>query len=188
MKKIETFAEYQQLASRTCPDLGNPQDNTVHMQLGIITEVGETLDIFKKKHAYNKEIDFVNLGEELADQLWYVANDALQRKNNAFQTITIEVLDGIVKDNFVLPSSEQVKIINSVGILAGLNASALNMEKFDYISYIASISAICKIWDLDLFQILTNNIEKLKVRYPEKFNEDKALNRDLDKEREVLEK
>ena len=32
------------------------------------------------------------------------------------------------------------------------------------------------------------NIEKLKARYPEKFDEDKAINRDLDKERKILEK
>lgn len=32
------------------------------------------------------------------------------------------------------------------------------------------------------------NTNKLKARYPEKFTEDKAINRNLDKEREVLEK
>jgi NTP pyrophosphatase (non-canonical NTP hydrolase) len=32
------------------------------------------------------------------------------------------------------------------------------------------------------------NIDKLKARYPEKFTEDKANNRDLDTEREILEK
>jgi hypothetical protein len=34
---------------------------------------------------------------------------------------------------------------------------------------------------------LYNNIEKLKVRYPEKFTEEAALNRNLDKERKTLE-
>jgi hypothetical protein len=46
----------------------------------------------------------------------------------------------------------------------------------------------CEYADLDFWQILTNNIEKLKVRFPEKFNQDKALNRDLDSERKKLEK
>jgi NTP pyrophosphatase (non-canonical NTP hydrolase) len=32
------------------------------------------------------------------------------------------------------------------------------------------------------------NIEKLQSRYPEKFDENKAINRDLDKERKILEK
>ena len=37
-----------------------------------------------------------------------------------------------------------------------------------------------KIWD--------KNIEKLKARYGDKFNEEGAINRDLNKEREILEK
>jgi NTP pyrophosphatase (non-canonical NTP hydrolase) len=32
------------------------------------------------------------------------------------------------------------------------------------------------------------NIDKLKARYPEKFSEEKAINRDLKKERSILEK
>ena len=48
MNKIQTLAEYQQLANRTCPDLGTNQLNELHMWLGVVTEIGETLDIFKK--------------------------------------------------------------------------------------------------------------------------------------------
>lgn len=39
-------------------------------------------------------------------------------------------------------------------------------------------------WDDDL----EKNIAKLKARYPDKFCSDKAINRDLDKERKILEK
>ena len=35
--------------------------------------------------------------------------------------------------------------------------------------------------------MLQKNIDKLRARYPEKFEEDQALNRDLEKERETLE-
>jgi len=37
-------------------------------------------------------------------------------------------------------------------------------------------------------KILTTNIEKLRARYPEKFTEEAAINRNLKLEREVLEK
>ena len=40
----------------------------------------------------------------------------------------------------------------------------------------------------DIFQSLQNNIDKLKVRYPEEFNEELAKNRDLVSERKELEK
>ena len=35
--------------------------------------------------------------------------------------------------------------------------------------------------------IMGTNVKKLRIRYPEKFTEEKAINRDLDAEREVLE-
>jgi len=45
----------------------------------------------------------------------------------------------------------------------------------------------CNINNFDLENILQNNIDKLKSRYPDKFTEQHALNRDLKKERKILE-
>ena len=45
----------------------------------------------------------------------------------------------------------------------------------------------CTFNNLDLENILEKNIAKLKERYPEKFTKKNALNRDLVKERSVLE-
>ena len=39
----------------------------------------------------------------------------------------------------------------------------------------------------DLIDVATKNIAKLRARYPERFSEYDALNRDLDAERKVLE-
>ena len=46
----------------------------------------------------------------------------------------------------------------------------------------------CTILGLDANDILQKNIEKLESRYPNNFTEYHALNRDLPKEREILEK
>jgi NTP pyrophosphatase (non-canonical NTP hydrolase) len=112
--------EYQQLAERTCARLDSLSDDNMHMLMGMSTEVGELTDVFKKNLAYNKDIDWVNVEEELADILWYIVN------------------------------------------FATLN-------------------------QLNLTQAMENNINKLKVRYPEKFSEVLAENRDLVKERATLE-
>lgn len=45
----------------------------------------------------------------------------------------------------------------------------------------------CKSKGWDLGEILQTNINKLKARYPERFDADRALTRDLDKERKILE-
>ena len=89
--------------------------NALNQQL-----LGELMDAFKRKLFYGKELDVVNVKEEVGDLMWYVA-------------ILLRELD------------------------------------------------------LGFQELLQLNIDKLKARFPEKFTESDALNRDLDKERMILE-
>lgn len=114
------FYEYQEKASRTSADLESKLLNDIHYVLGIVTEAGELADAFKKHIAYGKELDFVNLSEEIGDIMWYIAN-------------------------------------------------------------------FCRINNFDFYNILETNIKKLQARYPEKFDEEHANHRDLDRERNILE-
>lgn len=50
------------------------------------------------------------------------------------------------------------------------------------------ICNFCNINNLNIEEIMGVNVEKLKSRYPEKFTDEKANNRDLQREREILEK
>lgn len=54
----------------------------------------------------------------------------------------------------------------------------------DIMWYIANL---CNMNGWDLREIMQTNIDKLKARYPEKFTEENALNRNLEKERGILE-
>ena len=58
-------------------------------------------------------------------------------------------------------------------------------ELGDAMWYIANL---CNLHGWDLCDLLDTNIKKLEARYPEKFTTEKALNRDLIKERKILEK
>ena len=197
MKKIETLAEYSQLASRTCPDLGTPILNMVHMNLGIITEIGEALDPIKKKIAYNKQLDVVNVGEEIADCAWYIVNRArLFLPQDVFQNIysTQEEFDKALtgfNQQFVNGEFDTIKniaeLITSVFPQTDIRNTS-NLEAFVGIPDLVLLYKTAEFFKLDFWQILTNNIEKLQIRYPEKFTEEAALNRNLDAEREVLEK
>jgi NTP pyrophosphatase (non-canonical NTP hydrolase) len=115
------ISEYQKKSARTNADCGTLLLNNIHMVLGMQTESSEIADVFKKKIAYGKEIDYVNVKEEIGDVMWYIAN-------------------------------------------------------------------MCNINGWDLRDILDTNINKLQSRYPEKFDSENALNRDLKKERKILEK
>jgi len=112
--------EYADYAKQTKAVLGDKLSNNLHMILGMVTETGELTDIFKKNMAYGKEIDWVNVQEEIGDLMWYVIN-------------------------------------------------------------------FCTINGFDLEDILKQNVAKLIVRYPNKFSKEKAITRDLDRERKILE-
>lgn len=92
----------------------------LHAGIGLATEAGEFLDALKKHVFYGKELDTVNLAEEMGDIFWYCA----------------------------------------------LIADELNVDFAD---------------------VMSRNIEKLKARYGDKFTEDRAVNRNLDVERTILE-
>jgi NTP pyrophosphatase (non-canonical NTP hydrolase) len=101
--------------------LGHQQlSRLLHAAMGIATEAGEFMDPLKKALFYDKQIDEVNLREEIGDLLWYIA-------------IACDALD-------TTPELEMARVV-----------------------------------------------AKLRVRYPDKFSDTEALNRNLEAERAVLE-
>lgn len=173
--KISSLKEYQELAARTCTDLGNKKLNNLHMKMGLITELAEAIDVYKKKIAYKKDIDYVNLKEELiGDTLFYAVNYC--RINN------IELPK--LKEN--IQSTDGFDDIDYVIWLFELIELSIKPKK-NIQNIIQTIYIISVYLDFDFYQSLTNNINKLMVRYPEKFDTDKAINRDLETERKRLE-
>ena len=192
MSKIKDILEYQGLAARTCPNLEGEGVNERHMNLGVITEMGEAMDIFKKFLAYKKPMDLVNLGEELADMAWYIVNkcrfESLLLDDNFDEVLadTKELIEERMFTKADLPVELKAEAILTL-LLAPYCAPTNNMFSAPIIQ-LAMLHHVASWFDLDFFQCLTNNIEKLKVRYPEKFTEEAAQNRDLKAERAELEK
>lgn len=121
MEKDVFLSDYVAWTANTCASLETHKEDIIHMLFGMITEVGELTDVFKKNMAYGKDIDWTNVSEELGDLIFYIAS-------------------------------------------------------------------FCRITGIDLEEVISTNILKLESRYPEKFTKYHALNRDLDKERKILEK
>ena len=176
--------EYQEQAKRTCPTLGSDKLDLAHMVLGICSENEEVLKAIVHK-------DTVGIGEEIADQFWYIANyctfrgfDLQELYNNrlefttedweeevSIEDVKLSKLQDYVKKYIAYnkPLNKELEENCIKGLLFGL------MDDVDYSG-------------LDLSNILDNNIAKLKVRFPEKFTEENALNRNLEAERVELEK
>lgn len=173
---------YQELAKRTCVSLGDEKLDLSHMILGIISEREEYLKACV-------ENDDVNQREELADYLWYIANYCTLR-NYDFNNLVEEY-----QYNFELQGwEEQVSIFD-------VFSSKLADYVKKYIAYGKPIERQLEeralgaiIFSIGLEECyfdfktdLERNINKLKVRFPDKFSQEKALNRDLKTERKTLE-
>ena len=198
MTKISSLEEYRLLAARTLPDLGSMSNNLLHMEAGIAGEfLGEAVDILKKTFAYKKPLDKVHLGEELADTVWYCAGvetiNKLPEMEMCFDEESLAIVENI-KNQTITYIKESVELRKStvetecLGVILS-NKGAVDSTNRGAILAVAGICmGICEVLNIDFWQALTNNISKLQVRYPEKFTEEAALNRDLAAERVELEK
>ena len=198
MTKISSLEEYRLLAARTLPDLGSLSNNLLHMEAGIAGEfLGETVDILKKTFAYKKPLDKVHLGEELADTVWYCAGvetiNKLPEMEMCFDEEFIARIETI-KNQTITYVKESVEIRKSsietecLGVILANKGAVDSTNRGGVLAIVGICMGICEVLEIDFWQALTNNISKLQVRYPEKFTEEAALNRDLAAERAELEK
>jgi len=183
MSKIKNYEEYIEKARRTFPDLGK-ETNEVHMMSGMFTEKAEIVDVLKKKIAYGKDIDMVNIKEEVGDFMWYFANaDYFMRQNEGFFRYAKYIRERIEKPNDLIPRPPVVKFTKV--ILKIEFGSFIN--KFSLLTAADFIIEVCSFFELDLIECMNLNYQKLLKRYPKGFDPDKAINRDLDVERNTLE-
>lgn len=106
---------------------------------------------------------------EIASRLEFSDTQRLLHGSIGLATEAGEMLDAVKKHVFYGAPLDDVNLAEEVG---------------DLFWYCA---IICDSLGVSFEEIQEKNIAKLKARYGEKFNEEGALHRDLDKEREVLE-
>lgn len=189
------FSEYQESAFRTMANLGTENLDMSHMALGIATELGELADIFKKNIAYKKDIDWVNASEEVGDVLWYVSN-FFTILNTSIAEYTENVTIGASKlsGDRVTDNISAILYCNSISgcidkelLWGGKSIDKLSLKSM-LGRLVRELIEICAINGFDISKIMDNNINKLKIRYPDKFSEYNATHRNLDEERKELER
>lgn len=193
--------EYLKLTERTRSMLPTNGLDNIHMVYGLISEMGELTDPFKKNMAYGKNISWVNIGEEIGDLLWYLAglyninglspNLKLIAMADQQLKIVIEESENLLSEDafLLLKINEAISDIcdvfkNSLGGYSYKNNLGNLNSLLDIL--LAYISEFCVRCGFDVERVMQTNIDKLKSRYPEKFDSDKAINRNLDRENEIL--
>lgn len=193
-----TLSEYHQLATRTVNDLGSSRKNETHMYLGLLSETGEFLDTIKKHFAYGDNLDRVNLIEELGDTAWFVVCFA------KFLGVDLSELDeDVIQQDMIAHHQtyddnrlETDKESLTIDYFLTLHEAFERIYKRDgthrrdfiliFHAMFQYLYAIAMIWELDIHVAFQRNIQKLSVRYPNKFKKKDALNRNLKKERQSL--
>jgi len=179
------WKNYQELAFQTNAKLGGDLDRA-HMLLGVGTEIGELQDIFKKNIAYGKEIDWKNVKEEVGDIFWYIAG-LMEHENLSVDMDSI--LSGDIPElNNTSDLTDNIVVSLGLSIIfsrllsdVGRDDTAKNIDDLA-----TSLLMFCNQNEFDVRRILENNIEKLRARFPKKFTQYDAINRDLVAESEVL--
>lgn len=172
-----TINNYQERASRTLSKLPYQAADGAHMALGIATEIGEL-----KKARNNKDLQ--NIREEHGDINWYIANEC-----NIYG-ISFKDLYETAKEYRDAKVSLTFKLDEFLDVHKRELAYGKKIEDHDMfdemLPLVMFLMDICEWHGFSYEDALKINIEKLYVRYPEKFTNEDALNRNLDKEKEVL--
>lgn len=170
------LTEYRKATLRTLPDLGSDKLNYAHMLIGMTSELEELQEALAKK-------DAINVSEEVTDWTWYGSNLA-----NMFDLPVVVQYD-VSTFSFNHLVNVTSAINGAVKKFIAYNKPVDKEELQKLLQYGFNVCA--NFYDsgikVNLEEAMGRNIAKLKARFPEKFSDEKALNRDLDKEREVLE-
>lgn len=181
-----TLQKYQELSKRTFNDLGSYDLNRQHVILGIISEIGELADAYKKNLAYGKQLDRINVLEEWADSMFYITN------YYSLHNITIPNPDGnyLLEEYLDQENSNEKYIIKNPSDLLFIIVTELSLSNEDntLIDNMFAMGFQLGFTTEELYQALQNNIDKLMIRYPEKFNVEDCDNRNIELERKELEK
>lgn len=167
----------------------------LHGVIGLASELAEIREMADKK-----EIDVVNLKEEMGDLYWYmgiIVDELKIDPNLIFSNEQVEGLTAMQDKEIALKQlgwavdAMTINIGYAIDLLKKnlVYGKPLDEQKFcnKLYSIDFNISHALFLYGITPSQARERNIEKLRARYGEKFTEAAALERNLDAERAILE-
>ncbi len=159
-------------------ELFNKKMNELHCVIGISTEIAEFIQAIANN-------DKVNASEEIGDILWYTANLERLSVPTGLSFPYDEKGITVFADEFLV-SVQNLLDTYKKGVYYG---SDIDYEAVLF--YIEEIKKTCVgmlvMNEINPEDVMETNINKLAIRYPDKFTREDAEQRDLFAERKVLE-
>jgi len=156
-------------------------EKILHAALGLATEIDELLE------NYESQIDHTNLIEEIGDICWYLSifyreypgsekMIKLDSETKSPEKIVMDMLKSILKIQDIIKKklfyNKPIQENSLIELIISINSDLiLFLEKYN----------------LNIEDVWYKNIAKLKARYGDKFSSEKAINRDLEIEKKILE-
>jgi NTP pyrophosphatase (non-canonical NTP hydrolase) len=187
------WIDYLPLAEKTLSTQFNCQDEfyqkMLHAVIGSLTEVEEILENYEDGELMVDVNKQGSVAEESADIFWYLSI--------LFRELDIRNYNYKPADNFKIDTpfntllsftKVSLKFLDLLKKKIFYNKEIPNETMVDLsIKLHALLSHFCHQYNTNIDDILDKNIAKLKARYGDKFSSDKAINRDLETERKILE-
>lgn len=190
------FSEFLPLALRTESTIQDPKVNVPLLEgvLNLAFNITEIADMIKKSSYYGNELDTQRLDSILDAVIMTSAAARLMARQTS--QLQADALEQVVRPISDVMDSRYLHSVLGVLTEAGELLKTLGKQKheMDVVNIQEEVGDI--FWYLALLQDTTGVdveqsmdkvIEKLKVRYPEKFTTEKATQRNLEAERKVLE-
>lgn len=174
---MTTFEDYRVLAQRTTNKSLSHREHVINAALGLCGEAGEVADLLKKNRMQGHELEVYKVLEELGDVLWYCAEAATHLKlvvswDQAFQSVidmSVNV-DGLER--------LAVRLCKCAGVAAEkmmYRRPAVN----DLCEVLYIVKTIAGHWGYHIIEVGERNIDKLKRRYPDEFDPNRSINREV---------
>lgn len=172
---LSSYDEYQHLALRTLNDKGTVM-NMVHCAMGM---AGEASELYELVHTNSTLTGAVG---EVGDCAWYAAVCA--------HAIGVKFSDIVYRAEITLSDATRKESLDPMIIHGGhmlewakkhlFYGAALDRRLFEeaIVGYIAGLLAMANAINCSFEDACFRNINKLRERFPEKFEAEKAINRD----------
>lgn len=177
--------EYIQQAQVTNDSTASKERNNLHAGYGLVTEIGEIADIFKRHIFYGKDIDIVNLKEEIGDAMWYLAI-GIHARGIELELVQKSSKDYLSGQDSLTDSQNMLMMADNASYVLFSHYKDDSLAKTEEILYLSTLyhclQCLCHINGFTLEEAMDLNIQKLRKRYPDGFSKYDALNRNKENE------
>ena len=159
------------------------EQRLLHSIIGMLTEIEELMDNYDE----GKTFDPVNIVEEISDVTWYLA--IIGREYDIkYPQLVVETKNSDPMGIILTLIKNSCKLLDMIKKKLYYN-KPMDEDLFVLITkmIMLNISDYAHCYDINIEKSFDINIEKLKSRFGEKFSSENAIDRDLKKERSILE-